>query len=115
MPLNDDTQVVGAGAELVASGERATTLVRCYKQDLDRNRSVLRELEQELASRTVPAHRGANPRPPDLVPLSRDLNAGGDSQLGRRSSYRGGLEQASRLAEALQEDGLLPARSDGRE
>jgi hypothetical protein len=33
-------------------GERATTLVRSYKRDLDRNRSVLRELEQELASRT---------------------------------------------------------------
>jgi hypothetical protein len=33
-------------------GERATTLVRSYKRDLDRNRSVLRELQQELASRT---------------------------------------------------------------
>jgi hypothetical protein len=33
-------------------GERATALVRSYKQDLDRNRSVLHELQQELASRT---------------------------------------------------------------
>jgi hypothetical protein len=33
-------------------GERATALVRSYKRDLDRNRSVLRELQQELASRT---------------------------------------------------------------
>jgi hypothetical protein len=33
-------------------GERATVLVRSYKRDLDRNRSVLRELQQALASRT---------------------------------------------------------------
>jgi hypothetical protein len=33
-------------------GERATELVRSYKRDLDRNRSVLHELQQELASRT---------------------------------------------------------------
>ena len=33
-------------------GERATALVRRYKQDLDRNRSALRGLRQELASRT---------------------------------------------------------------
>jgi hypothetical protein len=32
-------------------GERATTLVRSYKRDLDRNRSVLHELQRELASR----------------------------------------------------------------
>jgi Family of unknown function (DUF6308) len=32
-------------------GERATGLVRSYKRDLDRNRSALRELERELASR----------------------------------------------------------------
>lgn len=31
-------------------GERATELVRRYKQDLDRNRPALRELRQELAS-----------------------------------------------------------------
>jgi hypothetical protein len=31
--------------------ERATTLVRSYKRDLDRNRSGLREIQQELASR----------------------------------------------------------------
>jgi Family of unknown function (DUF6308) len=33
-------------------GERATALVKSYKRDLDRNRSVLRELQRELASRT---------------------------------------------------------------
>jgi Family of unknown function (DUF6308) len=33
-------------------GERATTFVRSYKEDLDRNRSVLHEIQQELASRT---------------------------------------------------------------
>jgi Family of unknown function (DUF6308) len=33
-------------------GEDATALVRSYKQDLDRNRSVLREIQQALASRT---------------------------------------------------------------
>jgi hypothetical protein len=32
-------------------GERATALVRSYKQDLDRNRSALREVREELASR----------------------------------------------------------------
>jgi hypothetical protein len=32
-------------------GERATALVRSYKQDLDRNRSVLHEIQRELASR----------------------------------------------------------------
>ena len=32
-------------------GERATELVRSYKRDLDRNRSVLREVRRELASR----------------------------------------------------------------
>jgi transposase len=33
-------------------GERATALVRSYKRDLDRNRSALQEVQQELASRT---------------------------------------------------------------
>jgi triphosphoribosyl-dephospho-CoA synthetase len=32
-------------------GERAIALVRSYKQDLDRNRPALRELERELARR----------------------------------------------------------------
>src|SRR6266542_1611231 len=32
-------------------GERATALVRSYKRDLDRNRSVLREIQRELANR----------------------------------------------------------------
>jgi hypothetical protein len=33
-------------------GERATALVRSYKRDLDRDRSVLHEVQRELASRT---------------------------------------------------------------
>jgi hypothetical protein len=33
-------------------GERAAALVRSYKRDLDRNRSVLHEIQQELAGRT---------------------------------------------------------------
>jgi Family of unknown function (DUF6308) len=33
-------------------GERAIVLVRSYKRDLDRNRSVLHELQQELAGHT---------------------------------------------------------------
>jgi hypothetical protein len=33
-------------------GERATALVRSYKRDLDRNRSVLHEIQRELARRT---------------------------------------------------------------
>ena len=32
-------------------GERAIALVRSYKQDLDRNRSALREIQQELVTR----------------------------------------------------------------
>jgi hypothetical protein len=32
-------------------GERATALVRSYKRDLDRNRSVLHEIQRKLASR----------------------------------------------------------------
>ena len=35
-----------------AFGEGAIALVRSYKRDLDRNRSGLHELQQELASRT---------------------------------------------------------------
>jgi hypothetical protein len=44
----DDPQARSSGS----FGERATALVRCYKRDLDRNRSVLHEIQQELASRT---------------------------------------------------------------
>ena len=33
-------------------GERATMLVRSYKRDVDRNRPVLRKIQQDLASRT---------------------------------------------------------------
>jgi hypothetical protein len=35
-------------------GQRATALVRSYKEDLDRNRSALREIRQELAKREYP-------------------------------------------------------------
>jgi hypothetical protein len=44
----DDPQARSSGS----FGERATALVRSYKRDLDRNRSVLHEIQQELASRT---------------------------------------------------------------
>jgi hypothetical protein len=43
----DDPGMRSAGS----FGERATALVRSYKGDLDRNRSVLREIQRELASR----------------------------------------------------------------
>ena len=41
-----------AASASASFGERATALVRGYKRDLDRNRSVLHELQQELANRT---------------------------------------------------------------
>jgi hypothetical protein len=44
----DDPQVPSSGP----FGERAAALVRSYKGDLDRNRSVLREVQRELASHT---------------------------------------------------------------
>jgi hypothetical protein len=44
----DDPMTLSSGS----FGERATALVRSYKRDLDRNRSVLQEVQQELASRT---------------------------------------------------------------
>jgi Family of unknown function (DUF6308) len=40
-----------ATRSLGSFGEHATALVRSYKQDLDRNRSALREIQRELASR----------------------------------------------------------------
>jgi hypothetical protein len=43
----DDPGMRSAGS----FGERATALVRSYKRDLDRNRTVLHEIQQELASR----------------------------------------------------------------
>jgi hypothetical protein len=43
----DDPRMRSAGS----FGERATALVRSYKRDLDRNRTVLHEIQQELASR----------------------------------------------------------------
>jgi hypothetical protein len=44
---SDDPETGSSGS----FGERATALVRSYKQDLDRNRSVLHEIQEELASR----------------------------------------------------------------
>jgi hypothetical protein len=56
-------------------GERATALVRSYKRDLDRNRSVLHELQRELASRE---YRLTEVRILDLlIWAGRDLNFGG--------------------------------------
>ena len=45
-------------------GEHATALVRSYKQDLDRNRSGLREIQRELANRD---HRITEVRILDLL------------------------------------------------
>lgn len=45
-------------------GERATALVRSYKRDLDRNRSPLRHVQQELAARD---HRLTEVRLLDLL------------------------------------------------
>ncbi len=44
----DDPGTLSSGS----FGERATALVRGYKRDLDRNRSVLHEVQRELAGRT---------------------------------------------------------------
>jgi hypothetical protein len=44
----DDPETPSSGS----FAERATALVRSYKRDVDRNRSVLHELQRELASRT---------------------------------------------------------------
>jgi hypothetical protein len=44
----DDPGMRSAGS----FGERATALVRSYKQDLDHNRTVLHEIQEELASRS---------------------------------------------------------------
>jgi hypothetical protein len=49
-------------------GERAVALVRSYKRDLDRNRSVLHEIQQELASRE---HRLTEVRILDMLIWSR--------------------------------------------
>jgi Family of unknown function (DUF6308) len=51
-------------ASTVSFGEHATALVRGYKRDLDRNRSVLHELRQELAVRE---HRLTEVRILDLL------------------------------------------------
>jgi hypothetical protein len=44
--LRDDPGTDSSGS----FGERATMLVRSYKRDVDRNRSVLRKIQRDLAS-----------------------------------------------------------------
>jgi hypothetical protein len=56
----DDSGTHAAGA----FGERATVLVRSYKQDLDRNRSALREIRRDLAGQ---GHRVTEVRLLDLL------------------------------------------------
>ena len=52
VPMLDSVVQQYLGAPSAESfGERATELVRRYKQDLDRNRPALRELRRELVSR----------------------------------------------------------------
>ena len=53
-------------------GERATALVRSYKRDLDRNRSVLHEIQRKLASRE---YRLTEVRILDLLIWSRSTPA----------------------------------------
>ena len=57
---SDDPEAASAGT----FGERATALVRSYKRDLDRNRSALRQIQRELASRD---HRVTEVRILDLL------------------------------------------------
>ena len=57
---SDDPQAASSGT----FGERATALVRSYKRDLDRNRSALRGIQLELASR---GHRVTEVRILDLL------------------------------------------------
>ena len=57
---SDDPQAASSGT----FGERATALVRSYKRDLDRNRSALRRIQRELASR---GHRVTEVRILDLL------------------------------------------------
>jgi uncharacterized protein DUF6308 len=52
-------------------GERATALVRSYKRDLDRNRSALHEIQQELARGT---HRLSDVRILDLLIWSQSAS-----------------------------------------
>jgi Family of unknown function (DUF6308) len=55
-------------------GEHATVLVRSYKQDLDRNRSALRKIQRELASRD---YRLTEVRILDLLIWSVNAQSGG--------------------------------------
>ena len=57
---SDDPEAASSGT----FGERATALVRSYKRDLDRNRSALRQIQRELASRD---HRVTEVRILDLL------------------------------------------------
>ena len=57
---SDDPEAASGGT----FGERATALVRSYKRDLDRNRSALRRIQRELASR---GHRVTEVRILDLL------------------------------------------------
>jgi hypothetical protein len=57
---SDDPEAASGGT----FGERATALVRSYKRDLDRNRSALRQIQRELASRD---HRVTEVRILDLL------------------------------------------------
>ena len=57
---SDDPEAASGGT----FGERATALVRSYKRDLDRNRSALRRIQRELASRD---HRVTEVRILDLL------------------------------------------------
>jgi hypothetical protein len=57
---SDDSQAVSSGT----FGEGATALVRSYKRDLDRNRSALRRIQLEVASR---GHRVTEVRILDLL------------------------------------------------
>jgi hypothetical protein len=44
-----------AADEPASFGERATTLLRSYKQDLDRNLAALREIQRDLVSHGYPS------------------------------------------------------------
>ena len=65
---SDDPQAASSGT----FGERATALVRSYKRDLDRNRSALRQIQRELASRE---HRLTEVRILDLLIWSASVES----------------------------------------
>jgi hypothetical protein len=65
---SDDPEPASSGT----FGERATALVRSYKRDLDRNRSALRQIQRELASRD---HRLTEVRILDLLIWSASVES----------------------------------------